>query len=104
MAALCFLPDFYAALCNQFPVGKKNKHKIEPCLDLHGVVVEDVDDQVDRFIRTTKAGRVRIMPGKGSGKVKNAVIQYLKLGGFPWEYERLPNGQPNEGVLVVFLD
>ena len=64
---------------------QKNSQKT-PCLDLHGYKVEDVADAVDRFIVRMNAqgqGTVHIMPGKGSGKVKEAVILYLKQGGFP---------------------
>jgi hypothetical protein len=65
-----------------------------------------VPDRVDRFIMThSRAGRerVRIMTGKGTGKVRATVINYLRLGGYPWEYERLEGGKRNEGVLIVFL-
>lgn len=73
-----------------------------PTLDLHGFKVDDVDDAIDKFImRHNQQGspRIRIMPGKGSGKVKEQVIKYLKLANYPWKYE-----PKNEGVLVVFLD
>lgn len=76
-------------------------------LDLHGFQSADVVDEVDRFItEMTRKNKktVYIMPGKGSGKVKAEVLRYLKLGGFPWQYEKTENGKPNEGVLVVFLD
>ena len=96
------------------PHGKKEKpeekskknHKIS-ALDLHGFLVADVIDKVDRFIvNSNQSGvsRARIMSGKGSGKVRNEVIRYLKLGGFPWEYEAMDSGRRNEGVIVVFLD
>ncbi|MES2855288.1 MAG: Smr/MutS family protein [Bdellovibrionota bacterium] len=81
--------------------------KTLPTLDLHGRTVDEVADLVDRFITAqTKKGsdQVRIMTGKGSGKVKAATTAYLKLGGFPFEFERLNTGGRNEGVLVVFLD
>lgn len=83
-----------------------------PTLDLHAVKVEDVADRVDRFIvRHSAKPRVRIMTGKGTGRVQQAVIEYLRLGGFPWEHERLSRdlsrdlsrGGRNTGVLVVFL-
>ncbi len=76
-------------------------------LDLHGYRTEDVPDAVDRFlIKAQRAGqkRVRIMTGKGTGQVKKTVVNYLRLGGFPFEEERMENGRRNEGVLVVFLD
>jgi dsDNA-specific endonuclease/ATPase MutS2 len=87
----------------------KNKGKPQslPLLDLHGYKTEDVADAVDRFIMThSRKGtpRVRIMPGKGSGAVRKTLVEYLKLGGYPFENERMPNGEKNEGVLVVFLD
>jgi hypothetical protein len=79
-----------------------------PTLDLHGKTVDEVADLVDRFITSqTSRGsdQIRIMTGKGSGKVKAATIAYLKLGGFPFEFERLgTTGTRNEGVLIVFLD
>ena len=73
-------------------------------LDLHGDRLEGLDDKVDRFITSSQAKglqQVRIMTGKGSGKVLAAVQKYLKLGGYPAHFERLANGKPNEGVLVV---
>ncbi len=74
-------------------------------LDLHGCTVEDVDDRVDRFLtNNSKENRVRIVTGKGTGKVKAAVIRYLKLGRYPWIHEKLGNGKDNEGVLVVILE
>lgn len=75
-------------------------------LDLHGVKADEVFDRVDQFI--VKSGSlglhsVRIMTGKGTGVVQKEVIRYSKLGGFPWKYEKLPNGQQNTGVMVVVI-
>ncbi len=81
--------------------------KKQPLLDLHGYKVEDVADAVDRFLVQSQrkgAPRVRIMTGKGTGQVKKAVMEYLKLGGYPYEFERMENGARNEGVLVVILE
>lgn len=76
-----------------------------PTLDLHGFKTEAVADAVDKFLtRNSAKPRVRIMTGKGTGAVFKTVTDYLKLGGFPWEFERLDNGKRNEGVLVVILD
>lgn len=78
-----------------------------PLLDLHGFRTADVADAVDRFlIASMKRGakKIRIMTGKGTGQIQKTVAEYLRLGGFPFEVERLPNGARNEGVLVVFLD
>ncbi|HVK61586.1 MAG TPA: Smr/MutS family protein [Bdellovibrionales bacterium] len=78
-----------------------------PTLDLHGRTVDEIADLVDRFItKETARGseRIRIMTGRGTGKVKEATQKYLKLGGFPFELERTISGGRNEGVLIVFLD
>jgi len=76
-----------------------------PTLDLHGFKTDEIYDALEKFLaRHSSAKTVRIMPGKGTGKVKNEVIQYLKQARYPWSYEKLSNGQVNEGVLVVFMD
>lgn len=76
-----------------------------PTLDLHGKTTDEVFDLVDQFItKHQNKSRVRIMPGKGTGKVKAELMRYLKLGGYPWEYETLPNGQKNTGSLILILD
>ncbi len=75
-------------------------------LDLHGCRVEEVADKVDRFlVRAMEANldKIRIVTGKGKGLVQKETIRYLKLGNYPWTYEKLPNGKPNEGVLVIRL-
>jgi dsDNA-specific endonuclease/ATPase MutS2 len=75
-----------------------------PTLDLHGRTVGEVFDLVDRFItQNHHRPQVKIMPGKGSGKVKAEVVRYLKLGGYPWSHEVLPTGQTNTGCLVIHL-
>jgi dsDNA-specific endonuclease/ATPase MutS2 len=76
-----------------------------PTLDLHGYRTDEVYDAVEAFLRKhEKQKQVRIMPGKGTGKVKEQVMDYLKRAGYPWSFERSPNGQSNEGVLVVYMD
>lgn len=75
-----------------------------PLLDLHGQRLEGLEDRVDRFLMKAHQdglSSVRIMTGKGSGQVRAAVQKYLKLGGYPFRFEKLSNGQDNEGVLIV---
>jgi hypothetical protein len=75
-------------------------------LDLHGKRVEEVWPLVDRFLRRAEElslKQVRIMTGKGTGKVREETVKALRLGGFPFKPEKLPNGSVNEGVLVVLL-
>lgn len=76
-------------------------------LDLHGFKADQVEAAVDQFLmKISSSGfkKARIMTGKGSGVVKEITIRYLKLAGYPWSYERLPNGQTNEGCLVLYLE
>lgn len=76
-------------------------------LDLHGYKAEDVEPAIDKFlvqVSKTSLKKARIMTGKGSGTVKAITIKYLKLAGYPWIYERLPNGKQNEGCLVIILE
>lgn len=81
---------------------KKRQH---PTLDLHGKTVDQVFDLVDQFLtKNQNQNRVRIMPGKGTGKIKEELIRYLKLGGYPWEFETHDNGSKNTGSLIIILD
>lgn len=76
-------------------------------MDLHGFKSDEVEDAIDRFlVKVTSANlkRARIMTGKGTGTVKNIAIKYLKLAGYHWAFEKLPNGKANEGCLVIFLE
>lgn len=76
-------------------------------LDLHGFKTDEVEDAIDRFLmKLSNSGlkRARIMTGKGTGAVKAIAIKYLKLAGYHWAYEKLPNGKTNEGCLTIFLE
>lgn len=71
-----------------------------PTLDLHGYVVADVVDAVDRFLVNCQkkgAHKARIITGRGTGVVRKAALDWLKRGGFPYSNE-------NEGSFVVHLD
>ena len=81
------------------------KPKKLPTLDLHGFKTEDVFDAVEAFLKKhASQAQVRIMPGKGTGKVKAQVVEYLRLGGYPWSPERMSNGQVNDGVMIVHME
>ncbi len=76
-------------------------------LDLHGKRAEEVEALIDRFLMNltkTELKSARIMTGKGTGVVKSVVIKYLKMAGYHWTFEKLSNGKPNEGCLIVFLE
>ena len=80
-------------------------NKKAPTLDLHGFKTDEVFDAVEAFLaKHSNSKQVRIMPGKGTGKVKAKVEEYLKLARYPWSPERLPNGQSNDGVMIVYVE
>ncbi len=75
-------------------------------LDLHGYKSDQVEEAIDRFLMDLSKSnlkKARIMTGKGTGTVKALAIKYLKMAGYNWSYEKLPNGKNNEGCLVIFL-
>lgn len=76
-----------------------------PTLDLHGFKTDEVFDAVEAFLaRYTNEKQVRIMHGKGTGKVKEKVEEYLRLARYPFKPERMDNGRTNDGVLVVYME
>lgn len=77
--------------------GKPSFSSQIPSLDLHGAVVDDVFDLMDRFLRREEANgsdRVRIIHGKGTGKVKEKALEYCRLSG------HVPKPDAGDGILV----
>lgn len=77
-----------------------------PSLDLHGFKTDEVFDALDKFLRKAEASganQVRIIHGKGTGKVKEKVLEYLRMANYTAKPERLANGGVNDGSLWVFL-
>ncbi len=73
-------------------------------LDLHGARAEEVIPKVDEFLtQATAAGfdQVKIVTGKGTGKVKSIVVDYLRKARYPWHHEKNQKGVDNEGVIIV---
>lgn len=80
---------------------RKTKRNV-PLLDLHGVTSDEVFGMLDRFLLdTSDEAVVKVMSGKGTGVVKNKVIEYLENVGYSWSYELKPNGNQNTGVILV---
>jgi DNA-nicking Smr family endonuclease len=66
---------------------------------------EQALEKVDRFLMDNHHhAKIKIMTGKGSGILHKAVVNYLKMGHYPWTYEKMKNGNTNHGVLVVHLN
>jgi dsDNA-specific endonuclease/ATPase MutS2 len=83
-----------------------NAREQGPLLDLHGHRTDGLDLIVDRFIRRAQEQghpSVRIMTGKGTGKVQSAVMDYLRRGGYPFRFAPQANGKKNEGILIVSI-
>lgn len=83
-------------------MAKAKKLKESPnflTLDLHGFLVEEVYDAIDAFLRKAEGDnhhKVRIITGKGSGKVRAKTLEYLKAAHYKPEQE-------NEGSFLVAL-
>lgn len=78
-----------------------------PTLDLHGFTEDEALAALDQFLMKNSQGpapSIRVMTGKGKGVLQKAVAQYLRTAGYPSKLETLPNGQKNEGVLIVFMN
>lgn len=76
-----------------------------PTLDLHGFTVDQVFDAIEAFLgKHQDKDRVRIMPGKGTGKVQAEAARYLKLANYSWSFEHGGPSGLNAGVMIVFMD
>ena len=74
-----------------------------PILDFHGKQEDEIFDFLDQFLRKyNNKEQVLLVVGKGKGIVKQKVIEYLKLTGYSWKYEKV-KGLVNKGALLVDL-
>ena len=56
----------------------KGHYAIQDCLDLHGVILEDAEDEVDRFLRESIKNRhkcIKIIHGRGLRSAKGPVLK-----------------------------
>lgn len=77
-----------------------------PTLDLHGVKVDEVFDLMDRFLRREEekgTSSVRILHGKGLGKVEAKAREYCRMTGHTPKPDRGENGRENPGAFLLFL-
>lgn len=77
-----------------------------PTLDLHGVTTDEVFALLDRFL-LREEGRgtacVRVVHGKGTGKVREKAVEYCRLAGHQPKPDRSPTGAVNPGSFLLFL-
>ena len=82
---------------------KKTSH---PTLDLHGRKVDEVFDLMDRFLRSEEgkgSSCVRILHGKGTGKVREKALEYCRIAGYSPKPDREEGGRENPGAFLLFL-
>lgn len=77
-----------------------------PTLDLHGATTDEVFALLDRFL-LREEGRgspcVRVVHGKGTGKVREKAVEYCRLTGHQPKPDRGPGGAVNPGSFLLFL-
>ena len=76
-------------------------------LDLHGMTEEQAMDALDKFLTKSQnqnLTQVKIISGKGTGKLKALLTNILKSGGYHFHPEKLSNGKLNEGSFIVYLE
>jgi dsDNA-specific endonuclease/ATPase MutS2 len=77
-----------------------------PTLDLHGVAVDEVFDLMDRFLRSEEAsgtGRVRILHGRGTGKVRAKALEYCRITGHSPMDDKTESQWGNPGSFLLYL-
>ena len=78
----------------------------EKTLDLHGMTEEQAMDALDKFLTSSQdknLAQVKIISGKGTGKLKALLTKILKSGGYHFHPEKMSNGKLNEGSFIVYL-
>ena len=89
------------------PPGRKPSFNSQvPSLDLHGAVVDEVFDLMDRFLRSAEAAghdRVRIIHGKGTGKVREKALEYCRLAGHEPQKDTGEGIYSNPGSFLLYL-
>lgn len=77
-----------------------------PTLDLHGARVDEVFDLMDRFLRREEekdSGCVRILHGRGTGKVREKALEYCKLSGHTPVEDKADSQWGNPGSFLLYL-
>jgi len=87
-------------------VKKRPAQEAVPTLDLHGVAAGDVFDLMDRFLRREEergSDRVRIVHGKGTGKVREKALEYCRLSGHSPVADKGGGLYENPGSFLLYL-
>ncbi|MGE3262656.1 MAG: Smr/MutS family protein [Bacteriovoracia bacterium] len=87
-------------------MGKKDQPKNLPTLDLHGATTDQVFDRIDQFLRREESkgtSCVRILHGKGSGKVQEKAREYCRIAQHQPKPDVDPQGRANPGAFLLYL-
>lgn len=91
----------------QIIVNKKQNDTIDTRLDLHGYTVQDALDAIDSAINRAylrNESRLEVIHGDGTGRVRNAVRDYLAGMELVRNYEFAHPSLGGTGVTIVYLD
>ncbi len=78
----------------------------QPELDLHGLTVDEALPEIDRFLYDAYVARirsVRIVHGKGTGALRNAVRAWLPKHHLVKSFRRGGHAEGGGGVTIVEL-
>ena len=86
-------------------MGKKEQKSL-PTLDLHGARVDEIFDRMDQFLRREEGKGtqcVRIMHGKGTGKVEEKAREYCRISQHQPKPDQDSEGRQNPGAFLLYL-
>ncbi|MBI3039715.1 Smr/MutS family protein, partial [bacterium] len=75
-------------------------------IDLRGLRVEEALEKTEIYLklaRSQQLGKVHLIHGKGTGKLKKAIHDFLKSGPFRYDFRLGRYGEGDHGVTVVIL-
>lgn len=100
-----YSPSPYA-YSTQTDVGTGKSSSIHAELDLRGLMTDEGVAELDKYLddaMLSGLGQVRIIHGKGTGAMRNAVQAYLKHSPYVQTYRLGETGEGGDGVTVVTL-
>jgi len=72
-------------------------------LDIRGYRVNQAESQLENAIRSQNSGALWVIHGKGTGKLRQGVQEFLKQHPQVKRYEAAPQNEGGSGVTVVYL-
>ncbi|MDR9402307.1 MAG: Smr/MutS family protein, partial [Halothece sp. Uz-M2-17] len=72
-------------------------------LDIRGYRVAQAESQLENAIRSQTRGALWVIHGKGTGKLRQGVQEFLKQHPQVERYETAPQNEGGSGVTVAYL-